>query len=88
MCVFERKILREISRPIKNKQGEFEMKTNEKLRSLLYKVIPIIGVMRSSSMRWVGHAWDIWGGTGEHNKMETGVKKTQRTMVKENKRRY
>lgn len=52
MSAFERKILRELCRSIKNEQGEFKMRTNEKLRSSLYEVILIIGVIRNSLMRW------------------------------------
>lgn len=87
MSAFERRILKELCRSIKNEQGEFKMRTNEKLRSSLYGVILIIGVIRNSLMRWFGHAWDIRGGTGEQNKMDTGDKK-HRDDGRENKGRY
>jgi hypothetical protein len=52
--VFERKILRKIFGPNKNGEGEFEIRTNEEL-GRLFGETNIIGVMKSSRIRWAGH---------------------------------
>lgn len=52
MSVFERKILLKMFGS--KKEEEFEMKTNEDLRGLFGEAI-IIGITKSSRIRWAGH---------------------------------
>lgn len=40
----------------KNEEGEYEIKTNEELKKL-YGESRIIGVTKSSRIRWVGYVW-------------------------------
>ncbi|KAL4149713.1 hypothetical protein QTP88_003590 [Uroleucon formosanum] len=51
----ERKILRKIFGLKKNEEGEFEIRTNEELRKLFGEA-DITGIMKSSRIRWAGHA--------------------------------
>ncbi|VVC32407.1 Reverse transcriptase domain [Cinara cedri] len=56
LYVCETKILRKIFGPKKNEGGEFEIGTNEELRELFGEA-DIIGIMKSSRIRWAGHVW-------------------------------
>lgn len=52
-----------IYRPKKNKEGEFEVKTNEELRRL-FEEANIIRVMKSNRIRWLvmfGYLKKYWG---------------------------
>jgi len=72
--VFERKILRKMYELKKNNVGEFEVRTNEELRRLFGEA-NIIGIMKSSRLRWAGHVWRSEGVLGNTTRWRPRTKR-------------
>jgi len=56
--VVERKILRRIFGPKRNKDGDYEMRTNRDLNNLLNKP-NIVGILKSKRISGAGHVWRV-----------------------------
>ena len=59
--IFENRILRRISEPKRNENGEWRTLHNEELHSL-YHSPNIVRVIKSSILRWAGHVARMEGG--------------------------
>jgi hypothetical protein len=72
--VFLKGILRQIYGPKKNDVGDFEVRTNEELRSLFGEA-NIIGIMKSYRLRWAGHVWRSEGILGNITRWRPSTKR-------------
>jgi len=52
--VFERKVMRKICGPLKNRDGNWRIKTNEKI-DFLIKHADVVGYIKAQVIRWIGH---------------------------------
>jgi len=75
--VFERKILRKIFGPKRNKSrvnGEYEVRGNRELDDL-YKEPTIVGSLKSTRISWAGHVWRSEGMIGSITKWKPDTKR-------------
>lgn len=73
---FERKILRKIFDSKNNKEGQYEIRTNEEFKSLFGEP-NITGVMKNSRIKWTGHVWRSKGVLGKIKE----IKDRERTRI-------
>jgi len=75
--VFERNILRKIFCPMRNNDGEYEVRGNRELDDL-YKKPTIVGSLKSTRTSWAGHVWRSEGMIGSITKWKPGIKRPRR----------
>lgn len=54
LMIFERKILRRISEPKRNKEGDYEIRSNREVNNL-FNEPNIAAMLKSQRLRWAGH---------------------------------